>query len=177
MLKPHTAKSRSGTATLVGINANTLEIFLSFLYSGDTSKVCGKAEELLEAADRYDVLDLIVTAARHLFRKVTVHNAQRLLSVAGRLSIPWLKETVLDFATRNVVELVATVGACAECAVDDDAVKSNGDIQQRKKYCPAQITARSRPLNNSTFVTLGVVASIDGIRCVFQTDSTVTAFP
>lgn len=114
MLKNHTAESISGTATLIDVDGKTLEILLSFMYSADASRVGEKAEELLVVADKYDIADLREVAVHHLFDKVTVKNARRLLMLADQMSLSSLKQKVLEFGARNLAELISVAGVSAD---------------------------------------------------------------
>jgi len=77
---------------------------LQFIYTNDCD-VGEHAEELLIAADRYDIIDLKDICEEELKSKLTVDNAARLLTVSDKCQAKMLKNTTIQFINRNAKQV------------------------------------------------------------------------
>ncbi|XP_064459369.1 speckle-type POZ protein-like [Ornithodoros turicata] len=110
MLESPSKESLENKMTIEDLRPDVVEQMLAFMYSGTAPEIDSMAEELLRAADKYQLPFLKTICAQHMKSKLSVKTAADLLLLADTYSVPELKTSVLSFISVYGAEVVGTDG-------------------------------------------------------------------
>ncbi|KAK3751856.1 hypothetical protein QZH41_009661, partial [Actinostola sp. cb2023] len=97
MFEHEMTESRKGRVEISDIDPDVFSEMLKFVYTGNTPQIQGMAEDLLAAADKYDLERLKVMCEEALCNNLTVDNVCDVLILADMHSAKQLKGQSLDF--------------------------------------------------------------------------------
>jgi len=97
----------TGQIDIKGIKPDMVKDMLTHVYGGKIEMLEDKAEELLVAADRYDLNQLKKSCEGMLARSLNIDNCLDFLLLADRHSPVSLKPVVIKFIVENFLEVVA----------------------------------------------------------------------
>jgi hypothetical protein len=98
----------SATSAVIPIADMKFDVFravLEFLYSGCPTLTDANAFDLLKAADLFRLDSLKDLASRVLIRLVSIHNLQRMYTLADQFNAGKLKSSLIKYARRNATLL------------------------------------------------------------------------
>jgi len=102
-------ESRSGRVTITDLDADTMHLFLQFLYTGELpQEVLGSLEKLiclLKAADKYMVESLVDECITYIVDMFNPATALRALAAAHEIGHSALKAEALAFSTQSLETL------------------------------------------------------------------------
>ncbi|XP_065203934.1 speckle-type POZ protein B-like [Planococcus citri] len=92
---------------ITDVNENIMEEMLKFIYTGKCENLDELAEDLLIAADRFDMNDLKRICVESIYKKsLSVDNALKILILADRYDANKLKSMVIDFIVDKQSEMI-----------------------------------------------------------------------
>ncbi|XP_021966395.2 BTB/POZ domain-containing protein At1g21780 [Folsomia candida] len=92
---------------MVDMGSEALNIFLKFCYTGEIEENWGDFyEDVISAADKYDVPLLLNLCDEKLFTLCTKENCLDLVKVANQYKLGKAKERIKQFIVRNIDEFV-----------------------------------------------------------------------
>ena len=92
------AENKNNMSTIEDCNPETLALLLEFIYSDSLKNTSAyNSVDLLLLADRYNVEKLRIECERALAKSIDLSNAANLLSVASRITAPYLLKKVAKF--------------------------------------------------------------------------------
>jgi hypothetical protein len=97
MLSGEAKEAQSGVITIKDIKHEVLEDFLLFLYCDETPNIKEYAVELMLAADKYMVKDLVKRCAQYLMININTENYDDIIITADKLHEEALRENAIDF--------------------------------------------------------------------------------
>jgi len=97
----------TGQINIQGIDPDTVEDMLNHVYGCEIDGLEDKAEELLVAADRYNLKQLKKSCEGVLARSLNISNCLDYLILADRHAPDTLKPVVINFIVENFLEVVA----------------------------------------------------------------------
>ena len=100
-------ENRTSEAEIKDVTPAAFKALLRFIYTGDC-EVGNWAEELLVAANKYDIQDLKQICAKELGKKLTVENAIRLLILSDLHQTNHLKQAAIRFINQNAPAVMKT---------------------------------------------------------------------
>jgi speckle-type POZ protein len=100
-------ENRTNEAEITDVTLDAFKALLRFIYTGHC-QVGNWAEELLVAANKYDIQDLKKLCAKELGKKLTVDNAVRLLVLSDLHQAEDLKDGVMRFINKNAPAVMKT---------------------------------------------------------------------
>ncbi|XP_065205317.1 speckle-type POZ protein B-like [Planococcus citri] len=92
------------------MNAEIMDEFLRYIYTGRCENLENVAESLLAAADKYQLSGLKMICAEKVYKTLSVENATKMLMLADNHGISELKNEVIKFIISKPVEVLNTVG-------------------------------------------------------------------
>lgn len=92
---------RSSVVEVVDYSFECFSAFLEFIYSGKCTAMMTHAAELLDAAEKYDIIDLKLKTAFELLDKIKTSNAIEVLILLHRYNIDIFKQKVIKFIARH----------------------------------------------------------------------------
>jgi len=95
MFETNMAEAKSGEVEIEDMSASTLERLLEFTYTGEVTDM-QDVMELLYAADKYQMSDLVRMCAGHLQGEITPAMAPDILALADRHNVLRLKQVVME---------------------------------------------------------------------------------
>jgi len=95
MFETNMAETKSGEVKIEDMSASTLERLLEFTYTGEVTDL-QEVTELLYAADKYQMSDLVRMCAGHLQEEITPATAPDILALADRHNVLRLKQVVME---------------------------------------------------------------------------------
>lgn len=98
-------EQNTGEIVLTDFRAEVIREMLKFIYTGRTAKVAEWADELLAAADKYDLQDLKRQCEKELCSSLLKENAAHRFHLAEQHSAELLKEKALRFMYDHVAEV------------------------------------------------------------------------
>ena len=100
-------ENRTNETEITDVTPAALKALLRFIYTGQC-EVGNLAEELLSAADKYDIRELKQICAKELGKKLTVDNAVDLLILSDLHQANVLKDGVMRFINENAAAVKKT---------------------------------------------------------------------
>lgn len=98
-------ENKKNIVVLEDIEIDTFKELLRYIYEGKTMKINEIAEELLVAADKYEITGLVHMCTEILYNRFTVHNALHLLQLADKLNIQKIKRKALELIKAHATYL------------------------------------------------------------------------
>ncbi|XP_057339877.1 speckle-type POZ protein-like [Microplitis mediator] len=108
MLTTDMKENREKTVTIKDMNSEVFKSMLEFIYTDEVSDLDDVAEQLLEAADKYQIPTLKEICAESLCKSVTIDNASRLLALAHLHNAKEMLEYISKFIVINAIHVVKT---------------------------------------------------------------------
>ncbi|XP_057339508.1 speckle-type POZ protein B-like [Microplitis mediator] len=108
MLTTDMRENREKTITIKDMNSEVFKSMLEFIYTDKVSDLDYVAEQLLEAADKYQIHTHKEICAESLCKSVTIDNASRLLVVAYLHNTKEMLEYISNFIVINASHVVKT---------------------------------------------------------------------
>ncbi|XP_057340010.1 speckle-type POZ protein-like [Microplitis mediator] len=108
MLTTDMRENREKAITIKDMNSEVFKSMLEFIYTDKISDLDDVAEQLLEAADKYQIPTLKEICAESLCKSVTIDNASRLLVVAYLHNAKEMLEYISNFIVINAIHVVKT---------------------------------------------------------------------
>ncbi|XP_064459443.1 speckle-type POZ protein B-like [Ornithodoros turicata] len=110
MLESPTKESEENRMVIEDLRSDVIEQMLEFMYTGTTSEIDSMAEELLRAADKYQLPSLKMMCAQHLQSQLYYENAADILQLADTYNVPELKSSMVSYISMHAKEVVGTEG-------------------------------------------------------------------
>lgn len=111
MLRHEFLEKQNSRVDVKEIDAETMELLLSYIYTGQVSDFKNvSVVELFKAADRYRLDHLKYMCEEELVKRVEASNAADILSLAHKYNAGPLKSFALAMISRNVEEVIRTRG-------------------------------------------------------------------
>lgn len=110
MFTHETDEKKAGRCEIPDVDTETLSVVLEFLYSCSTRDLKPIADRVLEAADKYDIPDLVKVCEIHLVKAITLHNVAHFLILADQHNFANLENVALEFVSKNMTEFVKQGG-------------------------------------------------------------------
>jgi speckle-type POZ protein len=107
MFQHDMTESKTNEAEVTDVTPESFKALLRFIYTGHC-EVGNLAEELLVAANKYDIPELKQLCAKELGKKLTVGNAVRLLILSDLHQAKDLKDGVMRFINKNAAAVTKT---------------------------------------------------------------------
>ncbi|XP_065203937.1 speckle-type POZ protein B-like [Planococcus citri] len=105
----HTTKvNELNRVDIEDINEAVMDGMLKYIYTGKCDDSDELAEELLAAADKYDLCGLKIICAKKLIRRLSIENATNVLILADMHHFEDLKHQVIKFIVTNCTEVLNT---------------------------------------------------------------------
>ncbi|XP_057340002.1 speckle-type POZ protein-like [Microplitis mediator] len=108
MLTTDMRENREKTITIKDMDSEVFKSMLEFLYTDKVNDLDNVAEQLLEAADKYQIHTLKEICAESLCTSVTIDNASRLLALAYLHNAKEMLEYISNFIVINASHVVKT---------------------------------------------------------------------
>ncbi|XP_057339511.1 speckle-type POZ protein-like [Microplitis mediator] len=108
MLTTDMRENNEKTVTIKDIDSEVLKSMLEFIYTDKVSDLDDVAEQLLEAADKYQIHTLKEICTKSLCKSVTIDNASRLLVLAYLHNAEEMLEYISKFIVINASHVVKT---------------------------------------------------------------------
>ena len=108
MFRPGMRESHTNRVDVPDIDSDVFEELLHFIYTGETSSVDQMAQQLLAAADKYDVRDLKLICEDVLTKQLTVDNCVKTLIFADIHSADKLKQKCVEYIVQRASAVVDT---------------------------------------------------------------------
>ncbi|XP_057339509.1 speckle-type POZ protein-like [Microplitis mediator] len=108
MLTTDMRENREKTITIKNMDSEVFKSMLEFLYTDKVNDLDNVAEQLLEAADKYQIHTLKEICAESLCTSVTIDNASRLLALAYLHNAKEMLEYISNFIVINASHVVKT---------------------------------------------------------------------
>ncbi|XP_057340069.1 speckle-type POZ protein-like [Microplitis mediator] len=108
MLTTDMRENREKTITIKDMESVVFKSMLEFIYTDKVNDLDDVAEQLLEAADKYQIHTLKDICAESLCKSVTIDNASRLLSLAYLHNAKEMLEFILNFIIINASHVTKT---------------------------------------------------------------------
>ena len=97
---------KEGKVDIVGLKAVTVEHMLQYMYSGNVSEDISDMEDLLVAADRYQMDKLKSICEKKLIDQLDVNNVIKNIVFADKLNANKLKKSAMTYLGRKKVEVM-----------------------------------------------------------------------
>lgn len=110
MFKHKMKESEQNRVVIEDMNEDTMQEILRYIYTGKCQNLNKLAEELLAAADKYELDRLKMICMESLTRTVSVENAGNLLVLADLHGVNELKVEVIKFIVANFTVVSNTTG-------------------------------------------------------------------
>lgn len=110
MFEHEMEESRKGRVEISDIDPDVFHEMLKFVYTGSTPQLQGMADDLLAAADKYDLDRLKVMCEEALCSNLTVDNVCDVLILADMHSATQLKAQALDFINSRATDVMESNG-------------------------------------------------------------------
>lgn len=101
-------ESQSSVCKIHDLTPTAVRAVLQFLYAGCCPQIEECAEEILPAADKYQVILLKDQCERHLARKICADNVCRFLKFADKHSAPLLRRKAVSFFREHKQEVLTS---------------------------------------------------------------------
>ncbi|XP_057339993.1 speckle-type POZ protein-like [Microplitis mediator] len=108
MLTTDMRENREKTITIKDMDSEVFKSMLEFIYTDKVNDLDDVAEQLLEAADKYQIHTLKELCAESLCKSVTIDNASRLLVLAYLHNAKEMLEFILNFIVINASHVTTT---------------------------------------------------------------------
>ena len=108
MFKSETEERSYGKVIITDVDNDVLKEMLRFIYTGRSLSLNNMAEELLIAADKYQLETLKGECQETLRMKLSIANAPKILVLAEELRADQLKSRTIDFITTHVSDVMET---------------------------------------------------------------------
>ena len=108
MLKNNMEERKTGKVIITDIDNDVVKEMLRFIYTGRSLSLDKMAEELLIAADKYQLETLKGECQKVLCKSLSIENAPKILMLAEVLHADQLKADTIDFITSNVSDIMDT---------------------------------------------------------------------
>ncbi|XP_032222942.1 speckle-type POZ protein [Nematostella vectensis] len=110
MFEHEMEESRKGRVEILDIDPDVFQEMLKFVYTGNTPQIQGMADDLLAAADKYDLERLKVMCEDVLCSNLTVENVCDVLILADMHNATQLKSQALDFVNSHATDVMDSTG-------------------------------------------------------------------
>ena len=108
LLNKETIEAKSGEIKIDDVPADTMEALVHFLYNEQINDLKKINVELLCAADKYNIVELVEVCSDTLKRNVSLANATDLLVSTHLTNQKAVFDVVSEFVTKNYGKLVKT---------------------------------------------------------------------
>jgi speckle-type POZ protein len=108
MFSNNCEETRNGQVIIKEFDLDTVNELLRFIYCRKALKMEELAYNLLEAADKYLLPDLMNQCDKSLFVNMTIGNVLHIVYVADLHDRSWLKEKAIKFLGKNIRDVIET---------------------------------------------------------------------
>ncbi|XP_065203943.1 speckle-type POZ protein B-like [Planococcus citri] len=110
MFKHSTKENELNRVDIKDINEAVVEGMLKYIYTGKCDDLDELAEELLVAADKYDLRRLKIMCAKELIEGLSAEDAANVVILADMHHLEDLKREAINFIVANFAQVLNTVG-------------------------------------------------------------------
>jgi speckle-type POZ protein len=110
MLSANMKEAEEKIIEIIDIEHDVLVKMLRYLYWGEISNIKEMALDLLVAADKYNIQDLVDKCLVYLMSNINLENHGQILIIADKLNLKCLKEAAIDFIIDNRKEIFDSEG-------------------------------------------------------------------
>jgi len=110
MFEHNTKEKRMGRVEINDLDYDTVYEMIFYIYSGNVSELKGKAASLLEAADKYDLMELKQICEMSLCENLSAENVCELLIVSKLHNCSILQSNALKFMKVNGKQIMSQAG-------------------------------------------------------------------
>lgn len=108
MFVHETIESKKNEVTITDIRPEIIEKMLEYIYCDEISNIDSYAQELLEAADKYQIQALKGICEESIIKSINFENAIRILILADRHNAQQLVKFVTEFIIANAKRIIET---------------------------------------------------------------------
>ncbi|CAG5101212.1 Similar to spop: Speckle-type POZ protein (Xenopus tropicalis) [Cotesia congregata] len=104
-------EKKTGEASIKDITAGTFNKLLEYIYTGEVSDLNSFAEDLLKAADKYEILLLKEMCEISLCKTLNHDNAVRRMDLADMHDAPYLIDYIIKCIMRDPLKIIPAKGS------------------------------------------------------------------
>ena len=108
MFKLQTERRHNGPLIISDVDTDVMKEVLRFIYTGRAFSLDTMAEDLLVAANRYQLDNLKIVCQLELCKSLSVANAPKMLALADLYNADQLKSHTIDFITAHAIDVMET---------------------------------------------------------------------